>query len=135
MTYIVTEPCVDCKYTDCAAVCPVEAFHELPDKLLINPDTCINAAPKKRLKTAGFVKPAVFIDGDFSCVYQPFCYTINKFLLSAAKLNSANNQLILTSVFNNLFRPAIFQDKLESSSNRNSFTQAESFHNFIGLTH
>jgi ferredoxin len=42
MTYIVTEPCIDCKYTDCAAVCPVEAFHELPDRLLINPDTCID---------------------------------------------------------------------------------------------
>jgi ferredoxin len=42
MTYIVTEPCVECKYTDCAAVCPVEAFHELPDKLLINPDACID---------------------------------------------------------------------------------------------
>ena len=42
MTYIVTEPCIECKYTDCAAVCPVEAFHELPDRLLINPDTCID---------------------------------------------------------------------------------------------
>ena len=42
MTYIVTEACVDCKYTDCAAVCPVEAFHELPDRLYINPDTCID---------------------------------------------------------------------------------------------
>ena len=42
MTYIVTEDCVDCKYTDCAAVCPVEAFHELPDRLYINPDTCID---------------------------------------------------------------------------------------------
>lgn len=42
MTYIVTEPCVDCKYTDCAAVCPVEAFHELPDRLLINSDMCID---------------------------------------------------------------------------------------------
>ena len=42
MTYIVTPPCIDCKYTDCAAVCPVEAFHELPDRLLINPDTCID---------------------------------------------------------------------------------------------
>ena len=42
MTYIVTEPCLDCKYTDCAAVCPVEAFHELSDRLLINPDTCID---------------------------------------------------------------------------------------------
>lgn len=42
MTYVVTENCVDCKYTDCAAVCPVEAFHQLPDRLYINPDTCID---------------------------------------------------------------------------------------------
>ena len=42
MTYVVAEPCVDCKYTDCAAVCPVEAFHELPDRLYINADTCID---------------------------------------------------------------------------------------------
>ena len=42
MTYIVVELCVDCKYTDCAAVCPVEAFHELPDRLYINPQTCID---------------------------------------------------------------------------------------------
>ena len=42
MAYVVTERCVDCKYTDCAAVCPVEAFHELEDRLYINPDTCID---------------------------------------------------------------------------------------------
>ncbi len=42
MTYVVVEMCVDCKYTDCAAVCPVEAFHELPDRLYINADTCID---------------------------------------------------------------------------------------------
>lgn len=42
MTYVVTELCVDCKYTDCAGVCPVEAFHELDDRLYINPDTCID---------------------------------------------------------------------------------------------
>lgn len=42
MTYVVTEPCIDCKYTDCAAVCPVEAFHEAPDRLYINADTCID---------------------------------------------------------------------------------------------
>jgi ferredoxin len=42
MTYVVVDLCVDCKYTDCAAVCPVEAFHELPDRLYINPETCID---------------------------------------------------------------------------------------------
>src|ERR1044072_38833 len=39
MTYVVVELCVDCKYTDCAAVCPVEAFHELPDRLSIYADS------------------------------------------------------------------------------------------------
>ena len=42
MTYVVCEPCVNCRYTDCALVCPVEAFHELPDRLYINADTCID---------------------------------------------------------------------------------------------
>jgi ferredoxin len=42
MTYIVTEHCLKCKYTDCAEVCPVEAFHEGPEMLYINPSTCID---------------------------------------------------------------------------------------------
>lgn len=42
MTYIVTQHCVDCKYTDCVAVCPVDAFHEGDRILYINPDTCVN---------------------------------------------------------------------------------------------
>ncbi|MSP19426.1 MAG: ferredoxin family protein [Bdellovibrionales bacterium] len=42
MTYIVTQHCVDCKYTDCVAVCPVDAFHEGGRILYINPDTCVN---------------------------------------------------------------------------------------------
>ena len=42
MPYVVTEPCLDCKYTDCASVCPVQAFHEGPDHLYINPNTCID---------------------------------------------------------------------------------------------
>lgn len=42
MTYVVSRHCVDCKYTDCVAVCPVDAFHEADRILLINPDTCVN---------------------------------------------------------------------------------------------
>ena len=42
MTYVVTEYCTGCKYTDCVEVCPVEAFHEGPDMLFINPETCID---------------------------------------------------------------------------------------------
>ena len=42
MSYIVTQHCVDCKYTDCVTVCPVDAFHEGPRMVYINPDTCVN---------------------------------------------------------------------------------------------
>lgn len=42
MAYVVTDNCIDCKYTSCAAVCPVEAFHEGPDRLYINAETCID---------------------------------------------------------------------------------------------
>lgn len=42
MTYVVTENCINCKYTDCVAVCPVDAFHEGPNFLAINPDECID---------------------------------------------------------------------------------------------
>ena len=42
MTYTVTANCEKCKYTDCVEVCPVEAFHEGPDMLYINPEACID---------------------------------------------------------------------------------------------
>ena len=42
MTYVVTQHCVDCKYTDCVTVCPVDAFHAGPRMVYINPDTCVN---------------------------------------------------------------------------------------------
>ena len=42
MTYIVTEPCVGCKYTDCVSVCPVDAFREGANSLVIDPEVCID---------------------------------------------------------------------------------------------
>jgi ferredoxin len=42
MTYLVTEACIQCKYTDCVSVCPVDCFHEGPNFLAINPDECID---------------------------------------------------------------------------------------------
>ncbi len=42
MTYIVADPCVKCKYTDCVAVCPVECFFEGKNTLVIQPDECID---------------------------------------------------------------------------------------------
>ena len=42
MTYVVTEACIRCKYTDCVDVCPVDCFHEGPNFLVIDPDECID---------------------------------------------------------------------------------------------
>lgn len=42
MTYVVTEPCINCRYTDCVDVCPVDCFHQGPNFLAINPVTCID---------------------------------------------------------------------------------------------
>jgi ferredoxin len=42
MTYVVTESCIKCKYTDCVEVCPVDCFHEGPNMLVIDPEECID---------------------------------------------------------------------------------------------
>jgi ferredoxin len=42
MTYVVTESCIKCKYTDCVDVCPVDCFREGPNMLAIDPDECID---------------------------------------------------------------------------------------------
>ncbi len=44
MTYVVTESCIRCKYTDCVDVCPVDAFREGRNMLVIDPDDCIDCA-------------------------------------------------------------------------------------------
>ncbi|UTW10279.1 ferredoxin FdxA [Marinobacterium rhizophilum] len=42
MTFVVTENCIKCKYTDCVEVCPVDCFYEGPNFLVIHPDECID---------------------------------------------------------------------------------------------
>lgn len=44
MTFVVTENCIKCKYTDCVEVCPVDCFYEGPNMLVIHPDECIDCA-------------------------------------------------------------------------------------------
>lgn len=44
MTFVVTESCIKCKYTDCVEVCPVDCFYEGPNFLAIDPDECIDCA-------------------------------------------------------------------------------------------
>ena len=42
MTFVVTDACIKCKYTDCVEVCPVDCFYEGENMLVIHPDECID---------------------------------------------------------------------------------------------
>jgi len=44
MAYVVTDNCVDCRFTRCVAVCPVQCFHFDEAMVYIDPDTCIDCA-------------------------------------------------------------------------------------------
>lgn len=44
MTFVVTDNCIKCKYTDCVEVCPVDCFHEGPNFLAIDPEECIDCS-------------------------------------------------------------------------------------------
>ena len=60
MTYVVTQNCIRCKYTDCVEVCPVDCFYAGENFLVIHPDECIDC---------GLCEPecpaeAIFLDDD-----------------------------------------------------------------------
>lgn len=57
MTYVVTENCIRCKYTDCVSVCPVDCFYEGDDMLVINPDECIDCGVCEPECPAEAIKP------------------------------------------------------------------------------
>jgi ferredoxin len=42
MTFVVTDRCRGCRYTDCVTVCPVDCFHGDAEMLYIDPDVCID---------------------------------------------------------------------------------------------
>lgn len=44
MAFVVTENCINCKYTTCVDVCPVDCFREGSNFLVIDPDECIDCA-------------------------------------------------------------------------------------------
>jgi len=44
MTFVVTEACIQCKYTDCVEVCPMDCFRQGPNFVVIDPDECIDCS-------------------------------------------------------------------------------------------
>lgn len=85
MAYTVAEPCVNCKYTDCVTVCPVECFYEgeatLGDisgpTLFIHPDECIDCGacvPECPVE-------AIYLDEDVPAQWQEYI-ALNEHLAS-----------------------------------------------------
>jgi len=74
MTHLVTDSCINCKYTDCVAVCPVDCFYEGPNFLVINPDECIDCGvciPECPVN-------AIFEEGDLPEDDRKYWFDINK---------------------------------------------------------
>lgn len=42
MAFVVTEPCIKCKYKDCIEPCPVDCFREGAFFMVIDPELCID---------------------------------------------------------------------------------------------
>ncbi len=57
MTYVVTEACIKCKYSDCVEVCPVDCFYEGENMLVINPSECIDCGVCEPECPIGAIKP------------------------------------------------------------------------------
>lgn len=68
MAYVVTDACVKCKYTDCVEVCPVDCFHEGPNFLAIDPDSCIDCT----LCVAECPVEAIFAEDDVPADQQAY---------------------------------------------------------------
>ena len=66
MTYVVTENCIKCKYTDCVDVCPVDCFHEGPNFLTIDPEECIDCT----LCVAECPAEAIFAEEDWPVISE-----------------------------------------------------------------
>ena len=65
---VVTEPCHDCKYTDCVVVCPTDCFYQDEHMLYIDPDNCIicqACIPECPVE-------AIYEDGDVPAKWQHF---------------------------------------------------------------
>ncbi len=64
MTYVVTDNCIKCKYTDCVEVCPVDCFYEGENMLVIHPDECIDCGVCEPECPANAIKPDTESDLD-----------------------------------------------------------------------
>jgi ferredoxin len=100
MTYVVTDNCIKCKYTDCVEVCPVDCFYEGKNMLVINPDECIDCGVCEPECPAEAIQPEsdsnlkwVEINREYSTKWQEHNITEKKEALADAdKMNGVGNK-------------------------------------------
>jgi len=83
MTFLVTERCIRCKYTDCVEVCPVDCFYEGPNMLVIHPEECIDCG----LCVPECPVEAIYAEDDLPEKYKNFL-ALNKKLLKKFSIRS-----------------------------------------------
>ncbi len=89
MAFVVTEPCIKCKYTDCVDVCPVDCFHEGKNFLVIDPDECIDCgACEPECPTS-----AISAEDDVADDQQDFIQLNAKLAKSWPAINAKKNAL------------------------------------------
>ena len=62
MTFVVTDKCIKCKFTDCVEVCPVDCFYEGENMLVIHPDECIDCGVCEPECPIEAIKPDTEVD-------------------------------------------------------------------------
>jgi ferredoxin len=62
--YVVTEPCIGCRYGECVAACPQQAFREGPNFVVIDPAACSNCALCELVCPVGAIRPAHALGAD-----------------------------------------------------------------------
>ena len=65
MAYVVAEPCIKCKYTDCVEVCPVNCFYEGENFLVIHPDECIDCGACEPVCPTKAIYPETELPGEW----------------------------------------------------------------------
>ena len=83
MAHVVCEPCVGCKYTDCVEVCPVNCFYETDDRLVINPDECIDCTACVPVCPV----EAIFAEGDVPEKWKSYIAMNREKLVGAAQIS------------------------------------------------
>lgn len=68
MPYVVTNNCIQCKYTECVSVCPTNCFHEGLNFVVINPNACIDCSLCETMCPVN----AIYADVDVPEIYKEF---------------------------------------------------------------